>query len=502
VQSFVLGTGSSLRVLWKIYYSLAIWCFRAWIRGRTKWGAWPIAGLYLRRTGAVGDLNPGASDLDFFLWIETSSISEEDRFLKAFWQEYRWWKKIFPPLGEVLIGQGDELALWLNLPLIRSREAFHWRALYGPSLKQLIQSDSIDPHDISHEALKIYGDALRILQRIPTNGSTFDLKHRLALRNIAKAYADLLRLKSIAASGEGIRLLGLPRKCFLQDDSLALRTLSLDPLRKQESNSLRLWLETIPTKLFQLLEDCSPKAPDTPAREIPAQAKEHQRIGTSTSFALFTLSAERLLARNPELVEVWCSGAEDQMILKLSSSGGLIDLLEDIRQLHLGFGRFGLALPLGPLAFSAYSNNGAYDLAFHGNGPFFRLQRMSRGFPLVPMSFLTKDTPRLTLERMALELGFSLRMPPEHPEHFFRKLLPSILSFRPCFTAVISPDVFESTETPKLISQTLFASELSPLSELNGKTPTDLWSNQYGNLRRELGVVQDLLFAQKTKLRM
>ncbi len=190
--------------LFERYYSLAssVFVFTC-ERVNARMGKPAISAIYLRRGGGRGEVVPGASDLDFFLVLEELSAEQEMLFLKEFWNRFRFWKKLFPFLGETLMADRNELANWFHTPTVRSFEAaFSWKLLWGlHELEALGQPRRPLLRDVFSECAKCYWAVLHPIVREENLEITASDPRSLRFRNSAKSALDLFRMHYAFVSG-------------------------------------------------------------------------------------------------------------------------------------------------------------------------------------------------------------------------------------------------------------------------------------------------------------
>ena len=212
LQQFVLKTKQApgFRLFYSSLYSLATKLFVGFtLQAQRETGLRVVEAIYLRRGGGRGELVFGASDLDFFIVLNTVSAQQEMLFLKRFWRKYSFYRNLLPFLGETLMGDRNELEDWLQTGCVRAFETGHsWKLLHGPNvLKSLPPPAALDQRDVFSEALKCYWALVQpvlkvqdeqLASRILPNSRSATL-----LRHGVKAALDLFRLHLISGkSGE------------------------------------------------------------------------------------------------------------------------------------------------------------------------------------------------------------------------------------------------------------------------------------------------------------
>jgi hypothetical protein len=134
---------------YRLWYWLGRLAFVAFVRLTERR---VVQAVYLRRGGGRNELVPAASDLDFFLVIATLPAEREMEFLKRFWRGYHGLRRCFPFLGEVLMGDTNELNNWLATPSGRAFDGGFWWILFaGPHRMRAAQAPVL--RDLFTEAL-------------------------------------------------------------------------------------------------------------------------------------------------------------------------------------------------------------------------------------------------------------------------------------------------------------------------------------------------------------
>ena len=112
LRTFVLRTNPHwpFRYCNRIPYAAALRVFVRCFKTRPE-----IRSIYVRHGLAQGEWIPALSDIDLTLVLRRDlPVELEYDFLETFWRRYGRLRRIFPMLGEVLILNQDEFALWLT----------------------------------------------------------------------------------------------------------------------------------------------------------------------------------------------------------------------------------------------------------------------------------------------------------------------------------------------------------------------------------------------------
>ena len=190
-----------VKSLYGAIYSLACWIFLALVAvSQRKLPGKIVISAYLRRGGGRSELVPAASDLDFFLVLSPLTANQEMTFLKQFWPGFQRLKKLFPFLGEVLMGDQHELAQWRRGNSVRAFEAdFSWQLLAGRDVLAETECGARPhPRDMFGEAVRYYWEILQpVLKLKEEDFSRHTPSHShgaVKVRHAAKAALDLYRL--------------------------------------------------------------------------------------------------------------------------------------------------------------------------------------------------------------------------------------------------------------------------------------------------------------------
>lgn len=436
--------------LFEAWYHLGTLAFTALARAA---GAGVVRAVYLRRGGGRGDLLPGASDLDFFLVLETLPAQREMEFLKTFWQRYYSLRRLFPFWGEVLMGEEAELRAWLEIPTVRSVEAqYSWRLLWGRDcFAGLAPATRPDARDVFSEALKHYGDLLQPLLKLPDSqfhaGLAPHSPGAVKLRHGAKAAVDLFRLHHSRSLAPAARagFWRLPRHAALRElpsetyGSAAAEAAGLLALQAP------LFPETDPFTLFSELAHRALLCLHELAENLPWEAEESEtnwRVSYKSnagadaySLSVRELFAERLLLRHPSLLaRAVLAESTTQLYFTLAAPPDLDsfrDLIFDLRDVNFSFDRFSLAMPLTELAYKEMARTSLLDTPFHSFGPHRELTPTTAGaVETRPLPPATTPLPPSVLRKTFAELSFALRLPPHELEHFLEKMVALVLSLR------------------------------------------------------------------------
>lgn len=438
-----------LSVLFLAYYSIAQATVVGYVRliSRSKN---LVVGIYLRRGGGRDEIVPVASDLDFFLVLGPLSAEREMEFLKTFWRGYRLLRKLFPVLGEVLMGDESELIHWLRLPTVRSYEArFSWKPLWGPDLRNLAgHAKAPDLRDIFSESLRHYWDLLQPVLKLRSDNFHSEISEysraAIQLRHGAKALIDLFRLHHILQVEESSHSqLWAATRLELLDLLPAAHYPGLNKLRPiltlerplLTDNPLKLFSEYLHTSclclddLAQALRKKGAASEKNWTISPPAQTSPSDPY----SFSVRELFAERLLLRHrPGLSLAVLAENSSQMYLVFPSRpeqetfGALI---ADLREVSFSFDRFSVAMPLTESTFAELERSSVLDSPFHS----FQGHREVKleGEKITSQRHSGKtDFPVSAIHKSFAELSFALRLQPIELEDFLERMVNLVLGLR------------------------------------------------------------------------
>lgn len=437
--------------LYRAWYKIGTRAFLHFTRGADKkFGV--VRAVYLRRGGGREELIPGASDLDFFLLLNTVSAEREMEFLKEFWERYHRWRVPFPFLGEVLMGDENELVNWFESPTVRSYEAsFSWKLLAGESPLRLATAPAEpDTRDAFSEALKNYWSLLQpVLKLRPEHFRAGIQAHESAavhLRNSAKAALDLFRLHYAQAlpASERLKVWKASRKELLQllpparyGEGLARLAPVLelrDPLFPADPFPLYAGLiQTACSCLHDMAEALAKRSEETESWKVVYHSKE--AAADTYSLSVRELFAERLLLRHQEVLgRAVLSAMTAHMyfpLKRLPSKQEMAEILADLRDVSFSFDRFSVAMPITETTFRELERTSLLDTPFHS---FYAHQeiRFQPDGQLVTGRYPSPEPklPVSMLQKTFAELSFSLRFQPQELEFLLEKMVALVLSLR------------------------------------------------------------------------
>lgn len=442
--------------IYRRWYELGQRAFVRFVR-RTdrKMGGGVVRAIYLRRGGGRDELLPGASDLDFFLVLETLHAEREMEFLKRFWIEYHKQRVPFPFFGEVLMGDENELLNWLETPTVRSYEAgFSWRLLWGEDCLARARTPAApDARDVFSEALKHYWDLLQPVLKLRPEQFRADLRPHDAgathLRNAAKAAVDIFRLHAVTL-GEGSRrqeFWTASRQELLEclpaayGENLArLRNVLL--LRAPLFNGAEPFevfaglVHTACRCLHEMAANLS-ELGNEPVTEgewkVVYSAREDNKDPYSLSVR--ELFAERMLLRHQETIaRAILSETTTHMYFPLHalpSREALAEILLDLRDVSFSFDRFSVAMPVTELTFRELERTSLLDTPFHSFAGHEEIRHAGDG----KLEIRRYDGPETKIPTNMLlktfaELSFVLRYQPLTLSYFLEKMVALVLGLR------------------------------------------------------------------------
>lgn len=456
LQSWALRARAvpGVNTLYRAWYTLGTRAFvRMARRADRKVGGDVLRSVYLRRGGGRDDLVPGASDLDFFLLLDTVSAEREMEFLKDFWTRYHEWRVPFPFFGEVLMGDENELLNWLESPTVRSFEAgFSWKLLDGDNpLRSAQGSESPDLRDVFSESLKCYWALLQPVLKLRPEHFRADLRsHENAaahLRNAAKAALDLFRLHHAAtltgdahlqawkASRKELLSL-LPAARYGNELRKFQPVLELrDPLFGSEPFALFAGLIYTACSCLDDLAAMLGKAEEKTADGWKVVYHSKAAAKDPYSLSVRELFAERMLLRHEAVLgRAVLSESTAHMyfpLKRLPSPAELSEVLADLRDVSFSFDRFSVAMPVTEATFRELERTSLLDTPFHS---FYAHQEIAmRGDDQLQSAPYKSSEPRIPesmLQKTFAELSFSLRFQPQELEYLLEKMVALVLSLR------------------------------------------------------------------------
>lgn len=427
--------------LFAAIYSFATWFFVRQLRRMNQRLARPaVCAIYVRRGQGRAEALPGASDLDFFLVLEEIGSQEEMVFLKAFWNRFRSWKKVFPFLGETLMADRNEFRNWFTTPTVRTFESsFSWKLLWG----EAILSDLGNPsppalRDVFSEAAKSYWMILKPLLREERLEFAGHSREAVEFRHSAKAALDFFRLHYSFGGQERLSDAELARIWSASREKLP-------ELLPKEYGDLRRLLPLLLLKdplpngeaLFQLMGEMSFLACGFLA-QISAQLAEQDsrrsfrrfeplvskdRLGKDKySFAVRELFAERMILRHrPAITRVLVADETTHIFFPFAQMPGresYLALLRDLREAGTSFNRSSVAIPLTEQTLAELERTSFLDSPFHAFLSQQELKLSEEGHvESSPYECRGHEMPIEVLQKTFAEVSLALRFQP--PPDFF-----------------------------------------------------------------------------------
>lgn len=406
--------------------------------------------VYLRRGGGRAELVPGASDLDFFVVLEAITAEREMEFLKEFWASYRRLRNIFPFLGEVLMGDANELQNWLSGGTVRAFEAkFSWKLLAGScEISRHPSTKHPEPRDIFSEALKLYWEILQPLLKMRSEDLSPNLKAHsrgaVQARHGAKAVVDLFRLhysmhaperdlnKIWSATREGLCSL-LPATLYGEDLPQLKNLLTLkSPLFASDPFSL---LASFTYRAFQVLDEmASSLGKNAEENTWQLSMPSSHEVQDPYSLSVREIFAERMLLRHePILKRAILSENTAHMYFPLSSlpsEESFRALLLDLRDVNFSFDRFSVAMPLTERTLRELERTSLLDSPFHSFQGHTELVREGGKITSRPYTAAEAKLPSSVLTKTFSELSFALRLEPNEMGQFVERMVGLVLSLR------------------------------------------------------------------------
>jgi hypothetical protein len=439
-------------------YSLATHLFvKFCLRAERETGLKIVDAIYLRRGAGRGEVVVGASDLDFFVVINTVSAQQEMRFLKRFWKKYARARNVFPFLGETLMGDRNELEDWLQTGCVRAFEtSYSWKLLHGRDvLAELPRAADPDPRDVYSEALKCYWALVQPVLKVQDEhleaGIEPTSKSAILLRHGVKAAIDLFRLHhsagksreealAISCLSRGELIERLPKEIYGDSLSTFRNLLALRAPVFKEAPVARL--SELVFTAYRCLDDLASRLDDaSPAEAMQRDNKlvYHAQKAVSDPYSLSVreLFGERILFRHQHLMSSCVlSEATAQMYFRLRGippAADFQELLLDLRNVSFSLERFNVPMPLSDRAFRQMEKTSLLDSPFHS---FYshREEYLDEGGEIKVREYRSPepDISRSTLRKTFSELSFALRMQPapEQFEHFVEKIFTIVLALR------------------------------------------------------------------------
>lgn len=437
--------------LWHAYYDLGLRAFVGFTRGLNGLPGQPVKAIYLRRGGGRSELVPGASDLDFFLVLNACDAQSEMTFLKEFWRGFRKWQRLFPFLGETLMGDEHELALWARTPTVRGFEApYSWKLLWGEAVEwNMIGHPIPDPRDVLAEATKCYWAMLKAVLHVPSLRPGSGDFSNLAFRHFAKGAIDLFRMhRSFGAACPEAEREELWRANRAEAASLLspiygdlLRLVPWLQLRDPWPAESELW-EILVTHLYHAFLRLNELAARIPTEEgelealVPLASAEPGDRADRYADAVRDLFAERMLLRHRGLLRRALISAQtthilfllDDQLSRAEFAAVLADLREACRSFHLS----SVAVPLGETAHAQLARTTFLDSPFHAFHEHFEIVP-SEGGGVSTKKFrpVAVDIPRDSLRKAFAELSLALRFqPPPDLRYVVEGLLSLVMQLR------------------------------------------------------------------------
>lgn len=396
-----------------------------------------VGAVYLRRGGGRGELVPGASDLDFFLVLQPIPAEIEMAFLKKFWAGYKRWKKVFPFWGEVLMGDAQELKVWLRSASARAHEArFSWRLLGGRHSLPVVPPRP-QARDLFSEALKHYADLLAVVLKLEAFRSEVRSHERAALhlRNGAKAALDIFRLHACqreeslwpATRAELAAYFGLPELLPILNLRARGKLFTTDPYL--------LYVNLLQRSLACLDAMANELSRQPEAAETFTLAGEHEAVADAHALSVRELGAERILLRHPGVVARALVGETNSgvyfLLHAVPAPLELADLLTDLRDLAFSLERSSVAMPLTEICWQELARSSLLDNPFHAFGRQRELRFTGAGtIETLPHSFREGKITAEVLQKTFSELSFGLRFEPRELSHFLEKIVSPVLNLR------------------------------------------------------------------------
>lgn len=540
-QALALRALPGVKFLYRIWYALGSSLFvKLTLRASAQCGH-VVRAVYLRRGGGRDELLPGASDLDYFLVLETLPAEREMAFLKAFWRRYRFWRRAFPFLGEVLMGDENELRQWLATPAVRAYEArFSWRLLHGPEIRRADAEPAItiDPRDSFSEALKHYADLLQPLIKLRDEQFHGEIPAHspggVKLRHAAKAALDLFRLhrgRSLP-NAELAQLWRMPRAALARalPESAYGSVAALLPLLRLEGP---LFPDTDPFTLFSGLAHRAATCLHEMAEELRATTEEActpsadwqvsygSRLSAADPYSqsVRELFAERMLVRHePVLTRAVLAEASSHMYFSLAGMPSLEkfrEILLDLRDVSFSFDRFSVAMPITEATFRELARTSLLDSPFHSFASHREILADEAGaIRARPYLETPVALPHAMLQKTFAELSFALRFQPRELGHFLDKMVALVLGLRLAAEhREISTDLALAIERfgerypnrvvhlNELISPYLPVRE-GPARDGSARLASDAWINLTPFLRMEMNAMKDRYFPERPSLKI
>lgn len=394
-----------------------------------------VKAVYLRIDGR--ELHYGADTLNFFFVLGTVPAEQEMVFLKNFWAGYRRLRRFFPFLGEVGMGDENELQNWRKCAPTGARlAAAHWQLIRGTNLLPFPRP--ADAQDVFSEAVKLYWNLLEPVMKLRDEQFREGLSPRdsgaLHLRNAAIAALELFRLHHATkhpgdesiwrASAE--ELIGLLPEEY---NAKAFRNIiRLAP--PFFANPVTLYAELLRRACLCLDELARSLPTGANWKMEPARGLEKD----SAALSVRELFAEQMLFTHGDFFSRAVLAEQTTHIYFIFSQipgpADFLQIVQDLREVSFAYDRFSAAMPLSAAAFRELERGAALDAPFYSLGSHTEIENKDGEFVSRPYHNPEAQLPSAALQKLFAELTFSLRLQPLDLPHFLGRMLTLVLGIR------------------------------------------------------------------------
>ncbi|MGE3262544.1 MAG: hypothetical protein AB7K68_12255 [Bacteriovoracia bacterium] len=512
-QALALRKIPGIKTLYRLWYSVGRRLLTRFAGSHAE-----VISVYLRRGGGRDELVPGASDLDFFLVLETLPAEQEMEFLKRFWAGYHRLRWPFPFLGEVLMGDENELRAWLSTPGARAYEArFSWKLLRGKDCLQVVPVRP-DLRDLFSESLKHFSDLLQsVLKLRPEEFHAGIASHQAGavhLRHAAKAALDLFRFHASAfAHNENLWRASRLTLTEILPPAYGANLRALQPILRLDSrpfgeDPFAVYSALAHTAIHCLHEMASALTARGEEEAVFAVSQKAQTGSDPYSLSVRELFAERTLLRHSEiLASAVLSENTAAMYFTMPSPPSLEELralMLDLREVSFSFDRLSVAMPLTVATFRELERTSLLDSPFHSFCRQREIKADAAGnLETKPYEMPPARIPLGMLRKTFAELSFGLRLEPTELPHFLDKIVGMVLGLRLAADhREVSADFRQALSLfgvryPLRVEH--LKAKIHPY--VSGDAEEKIWDDIYSRLAEEQGTQADFLRSQLGELR-